>query len=390
MMENQIKRSADREWSVAFVVVRLSSSRLPGKQLRLIGDRPLLCWITDHLRNCRELDEIVITTVAETANEPLREFAQEEGLRCFWYEGEVDHVTTRLRRAAEAFNADICVLISGDCPLVYAPAIDHLICQLRNDPEADLVAVPPDALGQNSGLEGVGVARKRAWQLADDISDRPELKEHQFPIIGIRSELFKTKLCSLSKDLYAPLHRFSVDTLADLEFMNKLYEELSNRSRQFELPEVLALLKEKPELRKINAHVHQRGLAEELKRVLFVVDAGHGFGYGHLMRSMELASQLTERLGWSVTFLVDDEQAAALLKEQGFRVAWGALERPATLVPLNYSELNIDKLISAHDLVILYIYCWRHLPSGWRKNFAADISVVAFDSVEQWLQETLL
>ncbi|MBW2011267.1 MAG: hypothetical protein JRI32_06400, partial [Deltaproteobacteria bacterium] len=106
-MKEEIKKNNDRERAVAFVVVRLSSSRFPAKQLRSIGNRPLLRWVTDRLCRCKELDEIVITTVAETANEPLREFAQEEGLPCFWYEGEVDHVTTRLRQAAEAFNADI-------------------------------------------------------------------------------------------------------------------------------------------------------------------------------------------------------------------------------------------------------------------------------------------
>jgi len=386
-MKHEIKRSNDRERAVAFVVVRLSSSRFPAKQLRLIGNRPLLRWITDRLRCCKELDEIVITTVAETANEPLREFAQEEGLPCFWYEGEVDHVTTRLRRAAEAFNADICLLISGDCPLVYAPAIDDLIRQLRSDPEADIVSINPDKLGQTPALEGVSVARKKAWQLADDLSDRPELKEHQFPVIGIRPELFKTKECPAAKDLYAPSHRLSVDTWADMEFMNKLYEELTNNDLPFELPDVLKLLREKPELREINSHVHQRGLVEDIKRVLFVADAGQNFGYGHLMRSMELALQIVERLGCPVSFLVDDELATTLLEERGFRVIRGAFERCARPAPGDQCEPSTKELISAHDLVLFDIYCRRGLPLGWRKRFKTDKPVVVLDRAEQWAKE---
>lgn len=375
---------------MAFVVVRLSSSRFPAKQLRRIGNRPLLRWITDRLRCCKELDEIVVTTVAETANEPLREFAQEEGLPCFWYEGEVDHVTTRLRQAAEAFNADICVLISGDCPLVYAPAIDDLIRQLRSDPKTDIVSINPDKLGQTPALEGVSIARKRAWQLADDFSDRPELKEHQFPVIGMRPELFKTKECPVAKHLYAPSHRLSVDTWADMEFMNKLYEELTNRNRPFELPEVLNLLKEKPKLREINAHVHQRGLVEDVKRVLIIVDAGQNFGYGHLTRSMELALQIVERLSWPVTFLVDDEPAATLLEERGFRVIRGAFERRARPALFDCCEPGAKELISAHDLILLDIYCRRGLPSGWRKRFETDKPVVVLDRVEPWSKEAEL
>jgi spore coat polysaccharide biosynthesis protein SpsF len=230
-----------RDKTVAFVVVRLSSSRFRAKQCRLIGDRPLLRWITDRLKNCKELDEIVVTTVAEESNRPLREFAEREGVSCFWYEGDADHVTTRLRRAAEAFDADICLLISGDCPLIYAPAIDRMILQLRRDPEADIVSNTPDKTGQSVALYGIGVARKRAWQLADDMSDRPELKEHHFPIIGIHPELFKTTDCTVSENLCAPFHRLFVDTWADLEFMRIIYEELSENDRPFELPEGQAL-----------------------------------------------------------------------------------------------------------------------------------------------------
>ena len=373
--------------AVAFVVVRLSSSRFRAKQRRIIGDRPLLCWITDRLKNCKELDEIVITTVAEESNRPLQEFAEGEGVSCFWYEGEIDHVTTRLRRAAEAFDADICVLISGDCPLIYAPAIDRMILQLRSDPDADLVSIAPDKTGQPAALYGVGVARKRAWQLADDMSDRPELKEHHFPITGIHPELFKTTVCTVSENIFAPFHRLFVDTWADLDFMNMIYGELREKDRSFELPEVLSLLKEKPELCEINSHVHHRKVKEVAKRVLLVADAGREFGYGHFMRSVELALQIIERMGYPVTFLVDDKQAARMLDDLGVGIAWGALERPAMFAPDNYSEQNIDELLINHDLVLLDTYCQRDFPLGWRKRFGDEIPVIVLDKCEQWAKE---
>jgi spore coat polysaccharide biosynthesis protein SpsF len=173
----------ENERSVAFIVARLTSSRLPKKQLRMIGDRPLLLWIIDNLRDSKELDELIIATPAEKANEPLKKFAMAERISCFWYEGHADHVTTRLRRAAETYRADICVLISGDCPLVYAPIIDCMIHKLKSNPDADVIRIDPDGSGQSPAAEGISVARNRAWRLADDLSDRPELKEHQFPII---------------------------------------------------------------------------------------------------------------------------------------------------------------------------------------------------------------
>ena len=385
-------KGMSKERAVAFVVVRLSSSRLPGKQFRLIGDRSILQWIIDELRTCKESDQIVIATVAEKENEPLRDFAREQDLSCFWYEGEVDHVTTRLRKAAEEFNADICVLVSGDCPLIHGPSIDHLIREARQHHDANVIKVEKDDQGNLPALEGIGVARKKAWQRADDLSDRPELKEHQFPIIGKRPDLFKTHICRLSKDLYNPFHhRLSVDTWADLEFMNAIYDSLHAVNRPFSLPAALDLLKKNPSLLEINRHVHQMGVGEERKRVLMVVDAGNGYGYGHLMRSRELAMQITERLGWPVAFSVEDEKAKDLLKEAGIRTVNGALRDEFKVLGKsdgeNSFEFPVSDLLSAFDLIILDVYHKRDFRSGWREMFPRNSRVVVLDHLGDWTKE---
>jgi len=379
------EKSTPHERVVAFVVVRLSSSRFPGKQFRLIGDRSILQWIIDELRTCKELDEIVISTVAEKENEPLRDFARDRGLPCFWYEGEVDHVTTRLRRAAEEFNADICVLVSGDCPLIHGPSIDHLIKESRKHPDADLIRVEKDDEGNPPALQGIQVARKSAWQRADDLSDRPELKEHQFPVIGKRPDLFKTHLCRFSKDLYNPYHhRLSVDAWADLEFMNAIHDSLRADNNPFSLPAALNLLKQHSELLEINRHVHQMGVGEERKKVLMIVDAGNGYGYGHLMRSRELALQITERLGWPVTFAVDDEKARRLLDASGIRTINKAQGIPDEGRSLAF---QIPKPPSHFDVIVFDIYHQRDLGTGWRQMFPWDSRVVVLDHVGNWTKE---
>lgn len=381
-----------KEKAVAFVVVRLSSSRLPGKQFRNIGDRSMLQWIIDNLAACKEIDEIVIATVAEKENEPLCEFARDQGLPCFRYEGEVDHVTTRLRRAAEFYGADICVLVSGDCPLLHALSIDYLIRELRKHPEADVIRVEANEEGSRPALEGIGVARKRAWQLADDLSDRPELKEHQFPIIGKRPDLFKTHLCKFSKELYNPYHqRFSVDTWADLEFMNAIHHALTAADRSFSLPDVLEFLKTNPAVMDINRHVHQMGVGEERRKILMVVDAGKGFGYGHLMRSRELALQITERLGWPVTFAVDDEKARDLLNDSGIRtinnIQRSVLNTECIVDGGHFYAFPTLECLRSFDLILLDIYHQRDLGTGWRQAFPPNAGVVVLDHSGKWTKE---
>jgi len=379
------RNSLSQERAVAFVVARLNSSRLPGKHLRRIGDKTLLAWLLHNLRSSRELDEIVITTVAEPCNEPLRAFAAKEGLPCYWYEGDPDQVTTRLRRAAEEFAAEICVLVSGDCPLIYGPALDQMIRQFRLAPQGDYVAVPADDQGREPVLEGINVARLRAWQLADDLSVTPAHKEHQFPVIGLHPERFQRVPVKVAGNLYGPRRRLSVDYYADLDFMNTVYQILTALERPFSLPAVLQLLQEQPEILRINAHSHQRLVHEVFHPVLYVVDAGPGFGYGHLIRSQELALQLVERLSWPVTFLVDDAAAADLLSARGLPVVWGAWGRPARPAPPGRREQTVAELLPRHDLLILDI-APREVPSDWRERLGAASPVIILDKSEAWTQ----
>ena len=381
-----------RDRAVAFIVVRLSSSRLPRKQFRLIGDRPMLQWIVDHLKACDELDDIVIATVGEKENEPLREFAREQGHPCFWYEGKVDHVTTRLRKAAEEFMADICVLVSGDCPLIHAPSIDRLIEEARQHPDADVILAKEDDEGNLPVLEGIGIARIKAWQLADDLSDRPELKEHQFPIISKRPDLFKTQACRLKESLYVPFrHRYSVDTWSDLKFMNELYGELTAKGKAFEIPDVLDSLKRQPGLLDINSHVHQMSVGEERKTVLMVVDPGNVFGYGHLMRCRELAIQITERLGWSVAFLVKDKQAKQILRETGIRTINESQNSQIEIQGIAEGDgaqtFRLPSSVSLFDLIILDINLRHLFKNGWRQRIPGNCKVVVLDNLANWTKE---
>jgi spore coat polysaccharide biosynthesis protein SpsF len=376
-----------KERTVAFIVARLSSSRFPAKQLRTIGDRSLLDWILDHLSQSRLIDEVVIATVAEAANEPLRDLANQKGIACFWFEGQVDHVTTRLRRAAEAYDADICILVSGDCPLVHALAIDQMICELKNAPHADITRILFDAKNNPPALEGVSVARRRAWQLADDLSDRPELKEHQFPVIGMHADLFQAVDLKLSDDLYTSPHRFSVDTWADLEFMNHIHDTLVGCNEKFELPQAIKLLDRLPGLTKINGHVHQRRLIDDTKCVLFIVDAGKEFGYGHLMRSLELALQIVERRGWPVSFVIDDEQAGSIVREHGLRTIWGAFARPEMKPKNQFETFRLEKILADFDLLVLDIFDQRGPKPGWRSKISAAVPTMVMENVQPWAYE---
>ena len=183
-----------------------------------------------------------------------------------------------------------------------------------------------------------------------------------------------------------PPHRLSVDTLADFEFMNAAYSHLEKYNLPFDLPHVVELMNNKPELKEINSHVHQCRLVEDKKRVLFVVDAGGEFGYGHLTRCMELARQLTERLAWSTHFFVDDRQATAIVRQMGFTIHWGAFARPVNQDG-NQPPVALASISRQYDLLVIDIFDQRGPDAGWRSCFDKNIGCVVMENSLRWASE---
>ncbi len=302
-----------RERVVAFIVARLSSSRLPKKHLKRIGNKRLLDWTIENLKKSRFLDEIVIATAKEEENRLLGDLAKEHGIDVYWFNGDINDVVGRLNKASQVYKADIPVLISGDCPLIYAPSLDKLIEKAIENKNIDHVGF---CLKDNRPPihEGMGVFRKKCWELADKLSTKPNLREHHFPIVGLRRDIFKIDCVECEDIFYKVDHRISVDTLADLEFMNRIYNELTERNKEFNLKNVVELLIEKPRLMDINRDVHQISVDERPKKALFVVNNN-----SNIELFYDLAYELTKR-GVGVRFFSRDKEALRAIEHKGFGI----------------------------------------------------------------------
>jgi len=255
---------------IAFIVVRLSSSRLYKKQLKKIGNKRLIDWTIENLKKSKFLNKIVIATTDDPVNYELKNVARDHNVDIFFYKGETNDVVGRLTKAAQEYHADIPVLISGDCPLIPVEVLDEMIETILRDDEVDCVGICQKC-GKKATIEGIGVFRLRTWLKADELSNTPPLREHQFPIIGLKSDLFNIKCIEVDDIYYKLNHRISVDTKADLKFMNTVYDKLKKENREFSLKNVINLLAKNNSLIEINKDVYQMKLEEEAKKSLFIV-----------------------------------------------------------------------------------------------------------------------
>lgn len=123
--------------TVAVVQARLTSTRLPGKVLKPLGSKQVLLHVVDRLANCRLINEVVIATTTDSADDPLVEFCRLHALTCF--RGDRDDVLSRFYRCAVGHYATAVVRVTSDNPLVDPTVVDRTI-GLFHEKSADYAA----------------------------------------------------------------------------------------------------------------------------------------------------------------------------------------------------------------------------------------------------------
>src|SRR5258706_2989594 len=101
---------------------RASSSCLPGKVLKPILGRPMLLHQIDRLRRARALDDIMVATSDEPADDAIEALCASAGVRCF--RGSLNDVLDRFYQAALPLKPELVVRLLGDCPLADPELID--------------------------------------------------------------------------------------------------------------------------------------------------------------------------------------------------------------------------------------------------------------------------
>ena len=94
------------------ILSRYSSSRLPGKALRIMLGKTVLTYIVERLLQVVPLENIVLATSEEASDDPIEAFAKAAGVKC--YRGSLENVAQRFHDAAAAQGWEYATRINGD------------------------------------------------------------------------------------------------------------------------------------------------------------------------------------------------------------------------------------------------------------------------------------
>jgi spore coat polysaccharide biosynthesis protein SpsF len=230
----------------------MTSTRLPGKVLAQAEGQPLLAHMIARLRRCQQLDEIVVATTVRPTDDPVADLAR--GLGAGVFRGSEEDVLSRVLGAARAYDAELIVETSADCPLIDPEVVGEVISRFA-DGDADYCSNTLERTYPR-GMD-VQVFPTAVLGEVDRLTDDPADREHVSLYIYEHPERYRLRSVTAA----APRHtdaRLTVDTPEDLALIRAILAELSGGNPAFGLSEILDLLDARPDLLALNSSVEQK------------------------------------------------------------------------------------------------------------------------------------
>lgn len=194
----------------------------------------MLSYLLDRLKQCGELDGVILATSDQAADDPIADFAEKAGIGC--YRGSLEDVAGRLVAAADMVAAEALVRVSGDSPLLDSALVDRLVAMFRKKDSVDLVTnVQKRTFPKGQSVEVLALESLRRVHRSElSRSEREHVTSHfyrhpdRFRIVNVEHE--------------APLGslQLSIDTASDLDRFEALLGVLGEPVQEHGLGAVVA------------------------------------------------------------------------------------------------------------------------------------------------------
>jgi len=108
---------------VAVIPARYGSTRLPGKPLALIQDKPMIQWVYERAKQAKSLTDIWVATDHQSIIDTVTHF----GGQAMMTSPQCLSGTDRVAEVAKIIEAEVYVNIQGDEPLIDPAGIDQAV-----------------------------------------------------------------------------------------------------------------------------------------------------------------------------------------------------------------------------------------------------------------------
>lgn len=231
--------------AILIIQARMGSTRLPGKSMLPLADKPLVARILERVRRTTAFDAIVLAVPDNIENAVLADLGRQSGVEVF--AGSEHDCLDRYYQAAKTFGAELVGRLPADNCTPEPAEIDRIVQHHRslNRPgfSSNLAQVfsngYPDGIGAEIFDFGL---LAQAWRKNSD----PRQREHvhlNFFDYGLQKPV-DPAWCPVStiecpKDFRRPDLVLDVNTPAQLAFMQQLYSDLYPRNPNFHISDII-------------------------------------------------------------------------------------------------------------------------------------------------------
>ena len=234
--------------TVAIIQARISSTRLPGKVLKIIERKTVLEHVINRVRAAKNIDDMVVATTVKKEDLEIVKLCASLGISVFC--GSEDDVLDRYYQTAKLFKAGHIVRITSDCPLIDPQIIEEVI-ELYFQKKADYASnTMPETFPDGLDTEVFSYKTlKKAWKNAKLSSER----EHVTPYIRKYPNIFK--IVNLKCEYNLNDKRWTLDEPEDFKFIKIIYKNLYLEDSLFGMIKILDFLKKNPEIGELNKNI---------------------------------------------------------------------------------------------------------------------------------------
>lgn len=238
--------------TIAVIQARMGSTRLPGKVLSDLAGRPVLNWVIRAAAEALGLDNVVVATSTEPQDDAIEESTNHFGAQIT--RGSEEDVLARFIQALNEHGGESVVRLTADCPLLDPQLIRAAVAAFEHLKVDYLSTITPRSLPRGLDVEvATAAALRRAHRRATG-PDRAHVTSYLYREPG----RFRTA----GLTFHPPAHdlRVTLDTEEDAKALEAIVAALGDRPPSWH--EVVALLRDRPEIVGLNNDVEQKALED--------------------------------------------------------------------------------------------------------------------------------
>ncbi len=224
-----------RTKTAALIVARLSSERIPRKNVLPLNGIPMIIRLVNRLRDSKYLDDIIVCTSEHSSDDELCKLCQENNIS--YGRGPLENVMERICSVASDHDVTTIVEILGDNPFIQSDLVDHGI-EIFDSHVFDYVANYSNDYVQELNIPKFPIGiRVQVYSLQSALlylDDTLKRRSHPSSFLYSNPERFNVKLFGAIdkfQNLNHPNYNISVNYKSNFEFANQIFKKFDGDVR---------------------------------------------------------------------------------------------------------------------------------------------------------------